>query len=249
MSNLHATYSPSAAERWVNCPASIRLSQGIPPSPDSAASIRGTNTHALLERLLLGLPLTKPFMRSIDYDIGMEENAVTAADVVCYWKEQTHNSDNVTFEVEGKSDLSHIVDADMWGTSDVIIAEEFGTLHVMDYKNGVKKVDAKENYQGLAYILGVADRFDYNFESYRFSIIQPNVAKPFSTWTFGQKRLDLQKEIFRSAVALTKKKSAPMKEGSWCWFCPASASCPKKTGKHHEKAISIFNKGRRQLNG
>lgn len=245
MSNLHATYSPSAAERWVNCPASIRLSQGIPPSPDSAASIRGTNTHALLERKLLGLPITKSFKRDIEYDEMMEENAAQAASVVYHWKEQTNNIDDAIFEAESRSDLSEIVDADMWGTADVKIAEEFSTLHVMDYKNGVKKVDAKENYQGLAYILGIAHALDYNFENYRFSIIQPNVAKPFSTWVFGQKRLDLQKEIFRSAVALTKKKSAPMKEGSWCWFCPASASCPKKTERHHVKSVSIFNKGRR----
>lgn len=242
MSNGHATYSPSSSDRWTNCSGSVRLSIGLPPVPDSAASIEGTNTHSLLERKLKEEPITARFKKEIAYNPKMETNASFAAKVVRKELTKVDNPRNVTFEVEGKSDISHLVDGDMWGTSDVIIAEEFSTLHIMDYKNGVKKVQAKENTQGLAYALGIADRFNYNFERYKFTIIQPNVSQPLSSWTFDYKRLILQRDIFRQAVKATKSKTAPVKAGSWCWFCPANyyGVCPLAKEKALDKARDIF---------
>lgn len=238
----HATYSPSSSDRWTNCPGSVRLSKELPPVPNSSASTEGTNTHALLEKLLKKEPITPRFKKEIGFNEKMLANATFAAKQVRQDLKKVHNIGNVTFEVEGKSDISHLVDGDMWGTSDVIIAEEFGTLHVQDYKNGVKKVHARENTQGLAYILGIADRFDYNFERYKFSIIQPNVKDPVSSWTFDYKRLILQRDIFRQAVKATKSKTAPVKAGAWCWFCPANyyGVCPLAKEKALDKAKDIF---------
>lgn len=240
MSKKHAQYSPSAAERWVNCPASIRLSIGI-PNIESEAARSGTNEHSLLERMLLDEPLDKKFKEEISFNDDMlykVSRAYTCVKGILSMEPINH--DNVTFEVEVKSDLSHIVDADFWGTSDVSIAEEFGRLHVIDYKGGKKAVKAENNYQGAAYVLGIADKYDYNFSGYKFSIIQPENKKLIDSWSFDFETLMNYKKIFRSAIASSKKQNAPLHEGSWCWFCPASKTCPLKMETRLNEAMNYF---------
>jgi hypothetical protein len=40
---------PSAASRWIACPASVKLSVGIPEQPSGEAAQIGTAIHALAE--------------------------------------------------------------------------------------------------------------------------------------------------------------------------------------------------------
>ena len=48
----HSEWSPSAADRWIACPASIRLSRGIPRSPAGEAAQIGTAVHSLSQMVL-----------------------------------------------------------------------------------------------------------------------------------------------------------------------------------------------------
>ena len=50
MPNEHATLSPSAAERWLVCPASIRMEATVPPEVESEYAREGTIAHALADR-------------------------------------------------------------------------------------------------------------------------------------------------------------------------------------------------------
>jgi hypothetical protein len=50
--NEHAKLSPSAAERWIECPASIRMEESLPASyreNGSSYAMEGTAAHALAE--------------------------------------------------------------------------------------------------------------------------------------------------------------------------------------------------------
>lgn len=228
MSN-HALYSPSASERWIRCPGSVRLSRDI-PRVESEAAIVGTNHHTLLEHRLKGLPVTKELKAQINYTREMGRRIGDVITIIDNDISKVKNKKNLDFGAEVKSDCSELVNADMWGTSDVVIAEVCNTLHVQDYKNGTHIVNARENSQGLAYVLGIAHKFDYMFESYKFSILQPTSTGRIMqrSWEFGFDRLMKQKEIFRSAIALSKKRNAPLQAGAWCWFCPASKTCPLK---------------------
>lgn len=51
----HAKLSPSAAERWMTCPGSVVLSEGM-PEKTSAFAEEGTQAHALAEMLLNNTP-------------------------------------------------------------------------------------------------------------------------------------------------------------------------------------------------
>src|SRR5258705_5736339 len=47
----HAIFAPSSAARWLACPPSATLSQGLPERP-SPAALEGTRVHAVVERAL-----------------------------------------------------------------------------------------------------------------------------------------------------------------------------------------------------
>ena len=49
---VHATFSPSAAERWIACPGSVKLSENCPKTTSKYAE-EGTLAHALAEQCLL----------------------------------------------------------------------------------------------------------------------------------------------------------------------------------------------------
>ena len=48
----HARYSASGAHRWLECPASVALSEHAPPQKDSPYALEGTKAHGVLESML-----------------------------------------------------------------------------------------------------------------------------------------------------------------------------------------------------
>ena len=48
----HSPYSPSKASTWLNCPASVILSQRAPKRPPHPSAAEGTKAHKLLEDCL-----------------------------------------------------------------------------------------------------------------------------------------------------------------------------------------------------
>jgi hypothetical protein len=56
----HAVLSPSSAERWMTCPGSVVLTEGLEDKGSDAAE-EGTAAHELAERILSGkLPESAP---------------------------------------------------------------------------------------------------------------------------------------------------------------------------------------------
>ena len=48
MPDTHALLSPSSSERWISCPPSVRMSEGIEEKPSEYAA-EGTAAHSLCE--------------------------------------------------------------------------------------------------------------------------------------------------------------------------------------------------------
>jgi len=77
MPNQHALLSPSSSERWLHCPRSARLCEGMADTASSYAS-EGTEAHALCEHLLLqalGRNTTDPRPQFKQYSNEMQEAA------------------------------------------------------------------------------------------------------------------------------------------------------------------------------
>ena len=71
MPELHSKYGASSAERWLNCPGSIQLSETVPPQPSSSAATKGTAAHKLGELALLDIGEPQTYLgKDITLDDG-----------------------------------------------------------------------------------------------------------------------------------------------------------------------------------
>jgi hypothetical protein len=132
--------------------------------------------------------------------------------------------------VEEQVDLSHI-DPDCWGTGDVVVYQpSTQELTVVDYKNGRKVVEARENLQLATYAVGAARRLhNRGVKRITLVIVQPNAWHPdgpVRSFTISPSGLAGFETRISDAIAASKIPNAPLVAGEWCHFCPAMAECP-----------------------
>ena len=126
---------------------------------------------------------------------------------------------------EMESELFHI-DPEYHGTTDAVIIDPFDTLHVIDYKYGKMPVSPEENPQMISYWLGIAHKFDNNFERAKLTIIQPrSTVEMVRTWETSAEKILKWVDRLKAAISLARKKNAPRKSGEHCFFCPAKNIC------------------------
>lgn len=250
-STSHAVLSASGSERWLGCPGSVKLSQGI-PSVDNAHGIRGTNTHTLIQfilensewLMLLSSDEAQPFKDFIHWDSEMHSVALFAANYV--WAEKRRmkkvTGHHPQICVEKKLELEGVG----FGTADIILYQPFGLLHVMDYKNGTHVIEPEHNTQGLYYACAAADLFGWNFRELWITIIQPNGASgrgPIRTWKTTPKDLERAGSMLRRGAKATRAPSAPLvTDSKWCWFCPARPICPAQMKGKETKIMQRFTR-------
>ncbi len=249
----HAKLSASGAERWLKCPASVRLSDGILPQ-DNEHSIRGTNTHTLMQFILehptdWHKQIFKTnhgieFKKFIGYDQPMLNSALVACEFV--WDEMIRMKKvtglNPQLFIEQKVKLNGVG----FGTSDVILYQKYGLLHVIDFKNGKYKVDPENNWQGLYYAVAAADLFDWYFSRVWITIVQPNSPNkrgPIRTWKTTTEQLEWAQREFKLGAKRTQDpRSKPVPDRKYCYFCPAYKKCPAQSKLKNEKIMGRFTR-------
>lgn len=252
MPKAHAKLSPSAAERWIHCPGSIRLSEQCPPAPSSDYADEGTAAHRLAELKVecglapIGDPkLTKDFeqARASQYYCGeMEEATEFYADRVqeIYGK-ALREDPAAELMVEQHFSLEDWIPGG-FGTSDAVVIGG-DVIEVIDLKYGKGvKVEAKGNPQLRLYGLGAAMLFGdiYDLNTVRMTIIQPRLDH------ISTEELPLR-DLFKWAETVVKpaaKEAAGKKghteSGDWCRWCPAKAVCRTRAKKQLELAAYEF---------
>ncbi len=247
----HAKLSASGSERWLGCPASISLSEGRKKIAHESAAI-GTNAHTLLQfilenlkhwQMILAHPASIEFRRHINYDSHQLLSVMVAVKFVRdeMKRIEKKTGHRPTLYVEKKVHLDGVG----FGTSDIILHQPYGLLHVMDFKNGKSKVKAQENTQGLYYGVGAADEIGWDFNEVHISIIQPN-AKGWAvnTWKTTPERLEKAKLMLQRGAAATRKPNpAVVPNYKYCYFCPARESvCPAHKKQRQEKIMTRFQR-------
>lgn len=251
----HSPFGPSGAHRWMECPASVPRSLSLPDTTNAAAAT-GTAAHTILElclkeggkpERLLGTQLVKlnpeiaslPEMEGAHVDQTMVDGVQAALDYII----PRAAVEGVTLTAEEKV---HIVSvegaiAECYGHLDVTLAEEFGTLEVVDFKNGYREVEPEGNKQLMSYLVGKMETGI--FTRFVGTIIQPNGSgETVKSHEFTLEELLAHKEAMRAAMLLASMDDPPAVPGApQCDYCPAVYHCPEMKEKMAEAALVDFD--------
>jgi len=240
----HAKLSASSAKRWLTCPGSIAISEGVPETT-SAAAEEGSAAHALAEFCLLQGDEPHDYLGQSCPDPEYADHTVTEdmADAVKVYTDHIRNYPGEIDKnrLELRVDLSPIdeVFKGMFGTADHILwLSSERTLYVDDYKHGAGVLVEADTDQCKYYALGALHMGGILTvaEKVVVSIIQPRCYHPDGpirsvTYTVDE-LMDWMRQVLRPGVLATRREDAlriPSDEG--CRFCPGKAKCPELRDK------------------
>lgn len=251
----NALFRPSSAGRWLACPGSVLLSQGLDGSGSSAAAREGTAVHLMGEKALLNerepiewldryIPVEG---HQIHVDDGMVEGAQMYVDYV-----RSQQAAGATLEIEARLTLQPLDPTDALlgecrGSSDAVLFWEYeGILEVDDLKFGrgymVPAAAKQPRLYGLMALLRYQSRVPWR--EIRTTIVQPrdpNESQRVRTHTYDpQEIMDFAGEVYGAMLAATQP-NAPLVPGTeQCQWCPAKGICPALAQGALDVARSAF---------
>jgi len=248
----HSLFSASGSTRWLNCPGSLAVSQGI-PSRSGMAAKRGTAAHAVAARILEGDDTTDAFTEALGQVEAADGQRIEIDEELAGQIEQyVEYVRGIAGQrmVEVKSMYGPAIgleDKTAWGTADAVIIQPDDTIHVVDLKTGRGYVQAPGNTQLLLYAAGVIHSLQaVGTEPSRIvlHIVQPAVHAQPSTWELTPEEFaeEVGKLKASAQKAMQAFKSFPGREAGdvmlkpWaakfitpqedaCRWCPAAAGC------------------------
>lgn len=234
----HALLSPSSAERWLSCPASIRMSREVPTPPSSVYADEGTACHALAEieaRHALLLPEQGPDAYQADlaswrqewtaYADSESDMRTHALAYVALLRDllAEENGSQLLLEQRLQTGVPS-----SWGTSDAVIVSSTRVI-VVDLKYGVGiQVYAAGNPQLRLYAIGALETFGDMLgvvDKVRYVVFQPRIAHVDSeeiTATELRAWRDSLIPVAEQALG-PDAPFGPSEEA--CRWCPASGQC------------------------
>lgn len=221
----HATYSPSKLSRIIACPGSVQLCQTVPKKPTSKYAEEGTLLHSYTEQLLEAWPEK--------FKLGTDniEHEMTVIEAVNYIQQE------IPFTSPGiirYQELKVEVQNQVYGTLDFAAIIE-GEVHIADFKFGKGvKVDAKDNYQMMAYMCGFLNfleeqneqLYEQALESKLYMhIVQPRLEN-YQKEEVTPQDLKLFLQRVDKAIRLANQPTPPFNPGpNQCRWCDAAGVC------------------------
>lgn len=214
--SVHHKLSPSAADIWVNCPASVLQQEGLIDASrfvdnDKDYAEEGTEAHTLAAKWLeQGRPVNTTLAVNVTTECAILEYINYIKQLQC---------DKYPLIVETKVNYGFGA-----GTLDAAVITPT-EIHIVDFKFGVgNRIHAYENYQLLLYALGVVELIGSRSKIV-LHIVQPRIVH-FDQWEITIEQLREWGEFFKEAAKLTEDTNAKFKIGKHCNFCKAKATCP-----------------------
>lgn len=221
----HAPLSPSAAHRWLVCPASVKEAANT-VSADTDASKEGTAAHEVMNLwLTTGAPpaLGVKLSNGLEVTQSMLDTAKAAVDYVTgYIAGKQH-----VLMAEEKVQIASFYGLEaelLHGTADVIVLTPEELL-LADLKAGYVEVQAEDNVQLILYATGVMEEMGWMYPKVRLAIIQPRNGG-VKEWVLTKEELLSRAEALKPKVVLAASDDAPYvpsEEG--CRYCPAAGVC------------------------
>lgn len=266
MSN-HALLSPSSANMWFQCPASIYMNKDEPDETSEYAA-EGTTAHALAEycfkfnkpaKNLLG---GKTVVNAINVDEEMVEAIQNYVDTVNGIKASM--SDIYVFDIEQKLDFSDLLDLSSnintmntsykpeksFGTADVVLlGDEELQIHDLKYGKGVR-VSAENNKQLLIYALAAYYYYSLGCDIKKISvhIHQPRLNHYSEFSITPEELIAFGKQLKEKAgIAYSMYLNGPQSKDDFCAgelqcrFCKAAGKCEALADRVAEEIGADFS--------
>lgn len=239
----HATLGASSASRWMTCPGSVKLSEGM-ANTSSVFAREGTAAHELAEMCLRQNRSAESFIG--DEIEGFEVDEEMAEAVQVYVDAVLEAAEGNKLFIEQRFSLAALnPPAHMFGTADAVIWDaDTSTLTVMDLKYGagvpVKVTNSPQlSYYALGAMLALEEEHGIMPSRVRMVIVQPRYRHPdgyvrsFEIDSYSL-RIEWAEELIEAAHR-TLEDGAALVAGDHCRFCPAQPKCPRL----HEQAVAL----------
>ncbi|TXG96263.1 MAG: DUF2800 domain-containing protein [Nevskiaceae bacterium] len=249
----HATWSASATARNVHCAGALALTR-FSPEKTSIHADMGTAVHQIAEKCLRTGVDADTFIGKIErakaHDIEIDDELANSAQMyVDYCRALIAGSAFKMSErwIEERLTLADLDPPfDAGGTGDFVFYDA-GLLEIVDLKNGMGVVDAKENPQLRTYALGaLLAHTGLDVSSVKVTIVQPRAphaegrirSETFTVAELIDWTADLLAAMRRSKQAIDEFDAAGSNSvlldewrDKWlrpgcCTFCPVEGTCP-----------------------
>ena len=227
----HALLSPSAAARWLKCPASVPMTVSMPEETSSYA-LEGSIAHAMAESILTGNPYKAPEGAggiAPDFDALADE----VKPYTDYVREAVKRAP-AFWDIEHQLDCSWL-SPECFGTSDAVIVAP-DAIEIVDLKFGRGvPVKAKGNLQLAIYARAALEEFGRAGRAHvRMTIVQPRLGWQ-ETWDIEVKDLIAFTDAMKPAAAEALRE---LHEGTGLRFLPGSEQCRFCRYRHACRALA-----------
>lgn len=238
----HAAASPSSAEMWMNCPASVTLAEGR-TRPSSLYAKEGTAAHQIAEMILNGelFPPGRITIEGSEFIVGLPMLRALNPYIDFVQKLQDGGA---KVRVEQRVRLKW-ADGLVWGTTDCV-AKTGGVLDIVDLKYGKGVAVNPDHAQLKIYALAAIHTFypKASFDSVNLTVVQPRINPVPQTHTMsGEDLFAWGFDELHPAVTRIVGNDITETYGHWCRWCVRKAECNAFKLRKNVQAAEIFDDG------
>lgn len=232
----HAVLGPSSAERWISCPASVRMAQTVPRQEESSYALEGTIAHALAEiEARFAFKMSTPAQHTrerngwrakwgVSEEVE-EEMSVHVAGYVDLLLERAAIHPNTQLLLEQRVPTGV---PSCWGTSDAVLVSPVH-VEIVDFKYGAGvRVEAPGNPQLRLYGVGSLEKFGDllgDTEDVTVTVYQPRMDHVDSE-VLSAAELRRWRDRLIPIAELALGDDAPFGPSEdACRWCPAAGQC------------------------
>lgn len=238
----HSELSPSARHRWGVCAQAPRQEARYPEQPSGPAAIDGTHSHTLLEACLTKGVSPSEFIGEELHDhegkfvVDMERAERVEVALRYITERQLELGRSCVTHAETKCDPGSLFGRDdLKGTSDAVLISD-SVIEVIDYKDGLAPVEAKDNPQMDQYMWGIiaglseGGKKDVPQTTVRMTIIQPKLLTKgmpaVSSHEMPLAEFAKGRQLLADQAAATDDPNAPFNPGEkQCKYCRHKGAC------------------------
>ena len=242
----HAAMSPSSAEMWMNCPASITRAAGL-VRPSSRYAREGTAAHKIAEMIIGGnlFPPPKITVEGEEFVVGLP--MLRALNPYIDFVQRLQS---LTRDVHIEARVGMGTGTLVWGTADCA-AKDGPTLHIVDLKYGMGVPVAPNTAQLKIYALAAIHTF-WPFETFRdiyLTVVQPRLNPvPQTHGIDGWALAEWHDNYLMPAVNRILANDGTEKVGPYCRWCVRRDECDAFARRKSTQAADIFDDGVDVLN-